>query len=158
MISMSSRAWPGGSSALRTRCTRRSLLVTVPSASHQLADAGSTTSAISAVFVRKMSCTTRWSRPSSSSCVCLASASDWAGFSPITYSARRSPRSMASNICVRCQPYLGGIVDAPCAVEALAGGVVDSMSWKPGSLFGIAPMSPPPCTLFWPRSGFRPEP
>ncbi len=33
---MSSRASPGGSSALRTRCTRRSLLVTVPSASHQL--------------------------------------------------------------------------------------------------------------------------
>ena len=32
------------------------------------------------------------------------------------------------------------------------------MSWKPGSLFGIAPMSPPPCTLFWPRSGLRPEP
>ena len=32
---MSSRASPGGSSALRTRCTRRSLLVTVPSASHQ---------------------------------------------------------------------------------------------------------------------------
>ena len=31
-------------------------------------------------------------------------------------------------------------------------------SWKPGSLFGIAPMSPPPWTLFWPRSGCRPEP
>ena len=31
MISMSSRASPGGSSALRTRCTRRSLEVTVPS-------------------------------------------------------------------------------------------------------------------------------
>ena len=46
MISMSSRASPGGSSALRTRCTRRSLFVTVPSASHQLAEAGRTTSAI----------------------------------------------------------------------------------------------------------------
>ena len=33
-----------------------------------------------------------------------------------------------------------------------------SMSWKPGSLFGIAPMSPPPCTLFCPRSGFTPLP
>ena len=65
-ISMSSRAWPGGSSAFRTRWTRRSLFVTVPSASHQLAEAGSTTSASSAVLVRKMSCTTRWSRPSSS--------------------------------------------------------------------------------------------
>ena len=43
---MSSRASPGGSSALRTRCTRRSLFVTVPSLSHHAADAGSTTSAI----------------------------------------------------------------------------------------------------------------
>ena len=46
---------PGGCSALRTRCTRRSEFVTVPSDSHQLADAGSTTSATSAVAVRKMS-------------------------------------------------------------------------------------------------------
>ena len=38
MISMSSRASPGGSSALRTRWTRRSLEVTVPSDSHH--DAG----------------------------------------------------------------------------------------------------------------------
>ena len=59
MISESSRASPGGSSALRTRCTRRSLLVTVPSLSHQLDAAGSTTSASSPVFVRKMSCTIR---------------------------------------------------------------------------------------------------
>ena len=36
MIHNSSRASPGGSSAFRTRCTRRSLFVTVPSASHQL--------------------------------------------------------------------------------------------------------------------------
>ena len=40
MIQMSSRASPGGSSALRTRCTRRSLFVTVPSASHQVARRG----------------------------------------------------------------------------------------------------------------------
>ena len=63
MIAISSRASPGGSSALRQRCTRRSLLVTVPSDSHQLADAGKTTSASSPVFVRKMSCTIRWRRP-----------------------------------------------------------------------------------------------
>ena len=31
MISQSARAWPGGSTALRTRCTRRSVLVKVPS-------------------------------------------------------------------------------------------------------------------------------
>ena len=34
---MSSRAPSGGSSALRTRCTLRSLLVTVPSDSHHAA-------------------------------------------------------------------------------------------------------------------------
>ncbi len=56
---MSSRAPPGGSSALRTRCTRLSLLVTVPSDSHHDAAAGRTTCANSEVFVRKMSCTTR---------------------------------------------------------------------------------------------------
>ncbi len=30
--------------------------------------------------------------------------------------------------------------------------------WNPGSLSGSAPMSPPPCTLFWPRAGTSPEP
>ncbi len=81
---MSSRASPGGSSAFRTRCTRRSLLVTVPSDSHHEAEEGRTTSASSAVFVRKMSCTTRWSSASSRRTVRVQSASDWTGFSPIT--------------------------------------------------------------------------
>ncbi len=58
-ISMSSRTPSGGGSARRTRWTRRSLLVTVPSDSHQPAAAGNTTSASSAVAVRNMSCTTR---------------------------------------------------------------------------------------------------
>jgi hypothetical protein len=62
MIQMSSFAWPGGSSALRTRWTRRSLLVTVPSDSNAEFAAGSTTSAISAVLVMKMSCTMSVSR------------------------------------------------------------------------------------------------
>ena len=84
--------------------------MTVPSASHQLAEAGSTTSASSAVRVRKMSWTTRWSSPSSRCSVCTASASDCAGFSPTTYSAFSSPRSIASNIWVRCQPYRGWMV------------------------------------------------
>ncbi len=53
MIQPSSRASPGGSSALRTRCTRRSEFVTVPSDSHQDALEGSTTSASSAVFVEQ---------------------------------------------------------------------------------------------------------
>ena len=83
MISMSSRAPGGGSIALRTRCTRRSLEVTVPSASHQVAVAGSTTSATSAVSVRNMSCTTRCSSPDSSLRARPVSASERIGFSPM---------------------------------------------------------------------------
>ena len=83
MISMSSRAPAGGSSALRTRCTRRSLEVTVPSASHQVAVAGSTTVASLAVSVRKMSCTTKCSSPVSSLRVRPVSASERSGFSPM---------------------------------------------------------------------------
>ena len=33
-----------------------------------------------------------------------------------------------------------------------------STCWKPGSRSGRAPMSPPPWTLFWPRSGLTPLP
>ena len=61
-MEMSSRAAPGGSSALRTRCTRRSLFVTVPSDSHQAAAAGKTTCASSAVlhqFIGKVLSTVR---------------------------------------------------------------------------------------------------
>jgi hypothetical protein len=83
MISMSSRAPDGGSSALRTRWTRRSLLVTVPSASHQVAVAGSTTSASAAVSVRKMSCTTKCSSPPRSLRARPVSASERSGFSPM---------------------------------------------------------------------------
>ena len=82
MIQMSSRASPGGSIALRTRCTRRSLLVTVPSDSHQDAVPGSTTSAAIAVAVMTMSWTTRQSRPSSILRVWWVSASELIGFSP----------------------------------------------------------------------------
>jgi len=83
MISMSSLTPGGGSSALRTRCTRRSLLVTVPSASHHVAVAGSTTSAAAAVSVRNMSWTMRVCRPSSSRRVRAVSASERSGFSPM---------------------------------------------------------------------------
>ena len=83
-ISTSSRTPGGGGRARRTRCTRRSLLVTVPSDSHHPAAAGSTTSASSAVPVRSMSCTTRVSRPLSRRTVRCWSASELAGFSPIT--------------------------------------------------------------------------
>ena len=82
MIQMSSRASYGGSIALRTRCTRRSLLVTVPSDSHQEAVPGSTTSAAIAVWVMTMSWTIRQSRPSSILRVWWVSASELIGFSP----------------------------------------------------------------------------
>ena len=107
MIQMSSRAFPGGSRALRIRCTRRSLFVTVPSVSNAEFDAGNTTSASSAVLVMKMSWTIRQSRPFRSFTVWVLSASLEAGFSPITYAAVRSPRSIASNICVRCSRTSG---------------------------------------------------
>ncbi len=55
-------------------------------------------------------------------------------------------------------PVLGLQRHAPGLLELgrTAGSVVQS--WNPTRRLGIAPMSPPPCTLFWPRSGFTPEP
>ena len=83
MIQMSSFASPGGSNALRTRWTRRSEFVTVPSDSNEELAAGNTTSAISAVLVMKMSCTISVSRFSSSFVACWLSASELTGFSPM---------------------------------------------------------------------------
>ena len=60
---------------------------------------------------------------------------------------------------LRQMPAVRGTIGVPHAASKRArASASHSMSWKPGSLFGIAPMSPPPCTLFWPRSGFSPEP
>ena len=157
MISMSSLASPGGSRALWTRWTRRSLDVTVPSVSAHPTAAGNTTSASCAVFVRKRSWTTRCSRPSRSPIVRTESASDWAGFSPRMYMAVMSVRSMASNISVTCQPISAGI-SVPQAVSNLPRRAGSVTFWNPGSLLGREPMSPPPWTLFCPRSGTRPEP
>ena len=47
---------------------------------------------------------------------------------------------------------------APQAASKRARIASSSMSWKPGRCAGMAPMSPPPCTLFCPRSGLSPEP
>ncbi len=58
MICQSGRACPGAWTALRTRCTRRSLLVKVPSFSAKQV-AGRTTSASFAVSLMKISCTSR---------------------------------------------------------------------------------------------------
>ncbi len=157
MIARSSRAPGGGATAARTRWTRRSEFVTVPSPSAQAAVAGRTTSASSAVFVRNRSWTTSRSRPSSRPIARFWSASDWTGFSPMQYTAVRSPRSIASNIPDRCQPRCGGTV-TPQAASNFARSSSFSTCWNPGSRSGRAPMSPPPWTLFWPRSGFTPLP
>ena len=82
-IRQSSRASPGQSSALRTRFTRRSVFVNVPSFSAN-DEAGSTTSAYLRVeSFRKMSCETMNSQLSSPSSTWCAFGSVWAGFSPI---------------------------------------------------------------------------
>ena len=59
---------------------------------------------------------------------------------------------------LRCQPYRGMIGRPQAASKRIRASTFSTMSWKPGSLFGIAPMSPPPCTLFWPRKGLSPLP
>ena len=130
MIRRSSRASPGGSSAGRTSWTRRSEFVTVPRLSAHAAAAGNTTSAISPVAVRKMSWTIRVSRPRRSFSVRWRSASDCIGFSPITYSALSSPRSIASNISDRCQPRLGG-TRTPHRLSHLSRSSSFSTCWKP---------------------------
>src|ERR1700751_4118990 len=141
IIQMSSRAPSGGSIALRTRCTRRSLLVTVPSDSHHDAVPGSTTSATLAVSVITMSWTTRHSRPSSILRVWCVSASELTGFSQMTQAQVSSPRSIASNICDRCRPFLWWTGTPYLAPNRLRASASSSMSWKPASLLGIAPMS-----------------
>ena len=65
---------------------------------------------------------------------------------------------MASNMYDRCMPGLGLIVTPYFSPNRRRASSLVAMSWKPVSLFGMAPMSPPPWTLFWPLSGTRPEP
>ena len=83
-----------------------------------------------------MSCTTRWSSPSSSPSERDWSASDCAGFSPITYSARSVPCSIASNMSVRWQPRSAAASARPRRPRTSRAPPASSTSWKPGSLFG----------------------
>ena len=103
MIFQSSRAWPGGSSTLRPTWTRRSVFVYVPSFSSAEV-AGSTTSANSAVSVRKMSCTTRNSSAASALRTLLMFGSERNGFSPIMYIPRTPPLSAEPTISVTVRP------------------------------------------------------
>jgi hypothetical protein len=82
MISLSGRAWPRGGIARRTRCTRRSVLVKVPSFSAQEV-AGRKTSAKAADSLMKRSCATRNSSCSMCWRVTLRFGSVIIGFSPM---------------------------------------------------------------------------
>jgi len=118
MISQSERACPGGSTALRTRCTRRSVLEKVPpfSAKHV---AGRTTWANSAVSVRKMSWTTKSSSFRRAFSRWCRSGSDSSTFSPMQYRALSLPSSAARDISTTVRPGLAGSV-TPQAFSNLA--------------------------------------
>ena len=83
-MSKSVRASPGGSTAARTRDTRRSLFVNVPSFSPQIA-AGSTTSASAVVGVSKPSCTTSRSSGASANSSTSRFGNDTTGLVPMTH-------------------------------------------------------------------------
>ena len=121
---------------LAHRCTRRSLLVTVPSVSHHAAEAGSTTSASCAVRVRKMSCTTRWSRPSSSWTACGDVGLRLGRVLADHVERPRSPCSIASNICGQVPSVARRDREPQAAGSNLAARSSSRMSWNPGSLFG----------------------
>ena len=130
----------------------------MPSLSAQAAAAGRTTSASSAVAVRKMSWTTMKSRDSRR---CLARCLVGLGLERVLADARRSPgahpapsrrtsptgASRASAGRSRPRPRR----TSPAARRSRRAG-------SPAAGSGRAPMSPPPWTLFWPRSGLRPLP
>ena len=102
-IHQSGRLSPTGGMAGRTRCTRRSLLVKVPSFSAKEV-AGSTTSASSVVSWGKMSCTTRNCTFDSACCACARYGSLSNGFSPVMYIQARSPRAAAAIMSVTTRP------------------------------------------------------
>ena len=116
MIHQSSRASPGNGRAGGPICTWRLVLETVPSFSGQ-AEAGNTTSAYFAVSVRKMSWTTRCSKWASAARACSTSGSDIAGFSPMMYMPRISPRCTASMISTTVNPRLSSSGRLPQRLE-----------------------------------------
>ncbi len=107
LIHQSGRACPGASMALRTRCTRRSELVKVPSFSAKAA-AGRKTWASSAVSCMNRSWTTRQSSWRRALSVWWRSGSASMGFSPTTYMARMVPSRQPSVISVTTSPVLPG--------------------------------------------------
>ncbi len=108
MINQSGLLSPIGSMALRTRWTRRSVLVKVPSFSAKLTP-GSTTSANLAVSVRRISWTTINSRFFRPAITCVLLGSESAGSSPMTYIPLICPVSAWRIISMRVSPGVCGI-------------------------------------------------
>src|ERR687893_772686 len=75
----------------------------------------------------------------------------------MTYMHRILPRSTASIISAWFSPtFSGNGASQTSSKSSWASGSFQSQ--PPTILSGRAPMSPPPCTLFCPRKGLRPEP
>lgn len=126
-IRQSARAVPGGATAWRMRCTRRSQLVKVPSFSVKAA-AGSTTSASRAVSLRRSSTTTRKSRACSARNSWFWSGSVTTSSSPITISARSWPRRAASLMASEVNPGKAG-AGRPQATEKRACTAGSAAGW-----------------------------
>ena len=85
MIARSSRASPGGSSALRTRWTRRSEFVTVPSLSaHAGRGRQDDVGELGGLRQEDVLDDEEVERPEEAAVARVWSASDWTGFSPMT--------------------------------------------------------------------------
>ena len=102
-ISVSGFVSPQTSTALRTRCTRRSVLEKVPSFSAKLRP-GSTTSAYLAVSVMKRSSTTRKSSDSSARMTWWVSGSVRTGSSPKMKRPLMRPSIIAGKHSVALRP------------------------------------------------------
>ena len=112
-ICQSGLACPGGATAARTLVILRSLLVTVPSFSPQVA-AGSNRSANSQVSdVAKASCTTTNSARSRARRTAFWLGIDWAGFVQAIHSILISPSAAASNISTAVLPGFLGTSSMP---------------------------------------------
>ena len=155
---MSSRASPGGSNALRHRCTRRSLLVTVPSDSHQLGRRREDDLSQLAGLRQKDVLHDQ----------VFQSAQKFVRVLLIGFRLRRVLADDVERIEFASLHRGEHVAEMPAPFAAEASRSMPARTSRgrrglrrpvrPGNLLGIAPMSPPPCTLFCPRSGLRPDP
>ena len=157
-IARSVRACPGGSSALRTRCTRRSLEVTVPSSSHHEARRGQHDVGDLGGL--------RQEHVLHDDVLEAVEQADRALLVGLRLHRVLAEDEQRRQVAVlhrlehlrEVPALLRAGSTRPRARSNFARETGSSTSWPPGSLLGSAPMSPPPWTLFWPRSGQTPEP